>query len=65
MIKTEQKPVSFMEAVASGKPIDMNNMYIDTMGCEMELITILELMSEKTSKEARDMILNGRFYICD
>lgn len=64
-MKKERKPVTFIAAVMSGKPIDMSNDYIDTIGCDMDLNTILELLSEKTSDEAREMILTGDFYICD
>lgn len=66
-----EKPVSFMEAVESGKKIQVEHDFIDDdidyLGEKYASLDVLlwELGEKLSDDEVQDVIMNGKFYIED
>ena len=60
-----EKPVSFIEAIGSGKKIKAIHEFAKKDGCDryMTLSNLLLELSLYSSYDIRDIILNGEFYI--
>lgn len=60
-----EEPVSFIEAIGSGKKIKAIHEFTKKDGCDryMTLSNLLLELSQYSSYEMRDIILNGEFYI--
>ena len=60
-----REPVSFAEAIESGKRIKVIHEFTKKDGCDryMTLSNLLLKLSQYSSYDIRDIILNGEFYI--
>ena len=59
-----QKPVSFIEALQSGKDFKLQHRHIGTIHYDYELKQFLQaLLYEQTKEELKDIFTEGKFYI--